>query len=133
VVFLVGLTCEGVMSVIMIVELKPDMPNLKHGYAGDVLGRWQMDLDALAVRLGLAPLEAFYPSRGKAWFKPADGLRTVEGLIPYCREGSASLASLDLPESARADLAGLDEDLAALAKVLRAAQEAGSRFRFDCM
>jgi hypothetical protein len=92
----------------------------------------QRDLDELAEQLGLAPLTEFvssnpeavagylreqgldpadYPLPEEEWFAPADGLRTVRGLLAHLQ--SVPEAVLDAQRIVR--------DLAAIEQVLTAA------------
>ena len=94
-------------------------------------------LDRLAVGIGLTPLAAFesYGSEDTEglldddeqaaqspaeWFPPAAGLQAVEALR----------AHLDAHPGAIAQQAEMPQDLARVAVELRAAEQAGVRFRF---
>lgn len=106
---------------------------------GKCLARAQDRLDAIAKERGLTPLGdflsiapeeamAFLEGEGVApeglelpaeqWFDPADGLRTVRGLLDQLRH-----APPDVPR-----LAGVLDDLEATERVLLAAEQHGVRF-----
>jgi len=106
--------------------------------SGKSTARSMKQLDGICVRLGMASLMSFYSESNEEafgkigepvppgmqddpiqWSEPAEGLRTVVGLIEYLRTHAG-----ELPDTAR-----IQEDLEDFRKVLIKAQEHGTRFR----
>jgi hypothetical protein len=128
------------MSVALYVALEKEVPGFDaSSVCGKRLEKAQARLDGIAKENGLTPLgdfismapedvRAFYEDMGgmperweppaEEWFDPADGLRTVRGLLSYLRDNLASV------KQAR----GVCDDLEAAAEVLAAAKEHGVRF-----
>jgi hypothetical protein len=128
------------MGVALYVALEKEIPGFDaSSVCGKRLEKAQERLDGIAKELGLTPLGdfisvapedvlAFFEDQGgvpegqelapEDWFDPAEGLRTVRGLLSYVRDNPASI------KQAR----GVCDDLEAAEEVLAAAQRHGVRF-----
>jgi hypothetical protein len=128
------------MSVALYVALEKEVPGFDaSSVCGKFLEKAQARLDGIAREMGLTPLRhfisvapeealAFFEDAGgvpegleppaEEWFDPAEGLRTVRGLLSYIRDNPASV------KQAR----GVCDDLEAAEEVLAAAREHGVRF-----
>jgi hypothetical protein len=133
------------MGVILFVELEREVPNLKDDLGGKGWARADVALDGLARELGLTPIadltsmsaegfaELAEEFGGPAdldfreeWFDPADGIRTVEGLLAHLEAHPEVAKGWDHPGCYKAALNDMREAL----KVLRAARGEGIRFHF---
>jgi hypothetical protein len=128
------------MGVALYVALEKEVPGFDaSSVCGKCLEKAQTKLDGIAKEHGLPPLGdfisvapedmlAFFEGEGgmpeglevpaEDWFDPAEGLRTVRGLLSYLRDHPASV------KQAR----GVRDDLEAAEQVLAAAKEHGVRF-----
>jgi hypothetical protein len=128
------------MGVALYVALEKEVPGFDASSVwGKCLEKAQTRLDGIAREHGLTPLGdfisvapedvlAFLEGEGgvpedlelptEDWFDPAEGLRTVRGLLSYIRDNPASV------KQAR----GVCDDLEAAEEVLAAAKEHGVRF-----
>ncbi len=128
------------MGVALYVALEKEVPGFDaSSVCGKSLAGAQEELDAIARREGLAPLEsflsvapedvrAFLEGEGETpeglelpaeeWFSPAEGLKTVRGLLHRLGEEPSAV------RRARA----VRDDLEAVEQVLVAANEHGVRF-----
>jgi hypothetical protein len=118
------------------------LPAVQFDSDGKVLAREFKALDIVAAAAGLPAFSAFGDTRPvpegfagdrdelydllgpwEEWFPTVDGLRVIEGLLGAIEEGTESEA-LDDPEE-------VADELRELARCLRAAAEAGARFRLE--
>jgi hypothetical protein len=122
------------MSVALYVALERDVPGIDaSAVCGKFLSRAQKQLDAIARRQALTPLEDFVSmdpqevadlfgaipeGLTEQWFEPSEGLKTVRGLLNYLRQDPSGI------RNAREVCA----DLEATERVLAAAREQGVRF-----
>jgi hypothetical protein len=128
------------MGVALYVALEKEVPGFDaSSVCGKCLARAQRRLDGIAREQGIWPLEDFIsvdPEDALAllegegavpeglelpaaeWFGPAEGLRTVRGLLRGVRDNPSSVYQA----------AGVCDDLEAAERVLVAAQEHGVRF-----
>jgi hypothetical protein len=128
------------MGVALYVALEKEIPGFDaSSVCGKFLEKAQTRLDGIAKEHGLTPLGdfisvapedvlAFFEDQGgipegqeppaEEWFDPAEGLRTVRGLLSYVRDNPSSV------RQAR----GVCDDLEAAEEVLAAAKEHGVRF-----
>jgi hypothetical protein len=144
------------MGMQLVPEFDPPLPGEGFGSDGKLL-YWALDtLDRLARAAGVPPLSTYldgrpepadmdewddpeewlerWPATRPDWHSPADGARTVEGVLallgrdgPPARLDGRLAAMLDAPEL----VAGLPEVLEPAAACLRRAAAAGARFRLD--
>jgi hypothetical protein len=138
------------MSVSLSVQLEP--PALDPGLTfGDSIAGWT-NCDAAARALGLVPLgdfhsltpwqaEEFADDMGldlatwrEQWFSPAEGLKTVRGLLDYIREDPdrfcrEARTAVPLWEGEGDERAYID-DLEIIEKILVDAEKRGVRFHF---
>jgi hypothetical protein len=122
------------MSVALYVALERDLPGFDaSSVCGKFLSRAQKKLDGIARRQGLTPLEDFVSmdpeevrdlldglpeGLTEQWFEPAEGLKTVRGLLHSLRQDPSGV------RNAREVCA----DLEATEQVLAAALSQGVRF-----
>ncbi len=123
------------MSVALYIALEKPIPGFDaSSVCGKSLEKAHARLDGIARERGLTPLgdflstdpedvRAFFGAEGlqlpaEQWFDPAEGLRTIRGLLSYLRENPAGV------NPARR----VREDLEAAEAVLLAAAEHGVRF-----
>lgn len=127
----------------------PDLPEAAFDGDGKGLARSIEVLDRIADDLGLAPLGAFLghfedlpddadepatdeegsPDFGpEAWYDPADGLRSVAGLVRAIESDPGIAAGLERGPFTAADIIG---ELKELERGLRLAAEHGSRLRLE--
>jgi hypothetical protein len=133
------------MSVILFIELEREVPNLKDNLGGKGWAVASVVLDQLAGELGLTPVgemtsmspEAFAELAEEAgdtgeyeftegWFDPAEGIRTVEGLLAHLEARPEPTKGWVHPDYYEFALDDMREAL----KVLRAARGEGVRFHF---
>jgi hypothetical protein len=128
------------MGVALYVALEKEVPGFDASSGcGKVLERAQRQIDGIARRLNLTPLEDFISTdpeeiRGymedlggvpdgvqfpaEQWFDPSDGLKTVRGLLNHLRNDPSGVRNLQ----------GVLQDLEATEEVLAAAAKQGTRF-----
>jgi len=143
------------MGIMTFVTLEKPIRGLKDDMSGKALAWCQLQIDALARRLGLQSLDDFISCppedlaelmedlktpTGEAielpeeqWFDAEDGLGTVRGLLAHLRENPAAIAKLDRVDRDDPGLGdAVVEDLESAERLLSAAAKRKVRFHLTC-
>ena len=136
------------MGVMTFITLERPICGLKDDLCGKALARYCLDLDQIAVSLGIRPLDAFLscsaeqyadlignrfeaPEKWKGfkeeWFTASEGLVAVQRILDHLRKSPIALASLPVEWRDAVLL-----DLEAASWILQAAERGGVRFHFTC-
>jgi len=144
------------MGSMMFVTLENPIRGLKDDMSGKALAYCHLQIDVLARKLGLQPLEDFISFEPEAlaelmedmkgpngeaielpeeqWFDAADGLRTIGGLLAHLQGNPEELAKIDRldPDRGGCLAEGVVRDLLEAEKLLSAAAKRNVRFHLDC-